>query len=306
MQPLALGALALAAFLVVAGLGPSILGGAWGPGRVDEEYDPRLVVQLRDLLQSEARVEGGGVFRVLWIGNRWESPSPSAARPHRGQFVTGSRGEILTDMFERTETAADEELNDVVESIRTAQTDVGGRLLGTFNIRYVVLDRTPGAYRWLSQRDLALLRSEDEYILLENRGRIERAAVYPELPPQLVAVENRDATALRGDFPEVEPAEQIAASRYVDEDATGPGAAVVMEAEDPGWRATLDGRALERVEAGWANAFEVPSGSGTLTLTYPRSTSDLIWYLVVALGWIVVIGGAFARHRPQQRAGRAV
>ena len=53
-------------------------------------------------------------------------------------------------------------------------------------------------------------------------------------------------------------------------------------------------------------AFEVPSGSGTLTLTYPRSTSDLIWYLVVALGWIVVIGGAFARHRPQQRAGRAV
>jgi GT2 family glycosyltransferase len=306
MQPLALGALALAGFLVVTGLGPSILGGAWGPGRVDEEYDPRLVVQLRDLLQSEARVEGGGEFRVLWIGNRWESPSPSAARPHRGRFVTGSRGEILTDMFERTETSAAEELDDVIESIRSAQTDVGGRLLGTFNIRYVVLDRQPGAYRWLSQRDLALLRSEDEYILLENRGRIERAAVYEEIPPQLAAVENRDPTALRGDFAEVEPAEQRDASRYVDENASGPGVAVVTEAEDDGWRATFDGQPLEKIDAGWANAFEVPSGSGAMSLTYPRSTSDLIWYLVVGLGWVVVIGGAFSRHRPQKRPDRGV
>jgi hypothetical protein len=67
----------------------------------------------------------------------------------------------------------------------------------------------------------------------------------------------------------------------------------------------LDGQALEKLDAGWANAFEVPPGSGTLTLTYPRSTSDLIWYLVIGLGWVVVIGGAFARHRPPQRPGRA-
>ncbi|MGH2807346.1 MAG: glycosyltransferase [Actinomycetota bacterium] len=305
MQPLALGALALAAFLVVSGLGPSILGGAWGPGRVNAETDPTLVVQLRDLLQTEAHVEGGGEFRVLWVGNRWESPSPSVARPHHGQFVTGSRGELLTDIFETTDTPASRELDDVIASIRTAQTDVGGRLLGTFNIRFVVLDRTAGAYRWLGQRDLALVRSEDEYVLLENRGRIERAAVYPDLPPQLAAVEDRDPTALRGDFPEVTPAQQVAASRYVDENARGPGAAVVTEAQDPGWRATFDGQPLERVDAGWANAFEVPSGSGTVELTYPRSTSDLVWYLVVGLGWVVVIGGAFSRRRPQQRSTRA-
>ncbi|MDQ3940471.1 MAG: hypothetical protein M3238_03865, partial [Actinomycetota bacterium] len=304
-QPLALGALALSAFLVVAGLGPPVLRGAWGPGRAAPESDPQLMVQLRDLLRSEVREEESGEFRVLWTGDRWVSPSPSAARPLRDHVVTGARGEVLTDLFERTETDARDELNTVIASIEQAHTDLGGALLGSFNVRYVVVDRGPGAYRWLAQRDLALVRAESQYILLENQGWLERAAVYPEVPPILNGIADGDPTSLRGQFPDVTPATQVSGSRYVDEDARAPGAAVLAEAFDEGWRAAVDGAPLERAEAGWANAFFLSEGDGgALTIRYDRPVSHVVWLLVIGLAWVVVIGGAFSRRRPSTRPPR--
>lgn len=306
LQPLALGALAFAAFLVVAGLGPAILRGEWGPGRAAPEHDPALLVQISDLVGAEAEADAGE-FRALWVGDKWISPAPSAARPHRRHMVTGSRGQLLTDLFEATGSEADRELDTAIASIEEGRTDLGGSLLGTFNLRYVVLDRGPGVSRWLSQRDLALVRSEPGYVLLENETRLERAAVYPETPPQLEALENRNPTGLRSAFSEVTPARQISTAAYEDVTASGPGVAVVAQASDDGWTADADGVALERVDGGWANAFRLdPTSGGRVVMRYPRSTSDIVWLLVMGLAWIVVAGGAFSRGRAPTRSQRPV
>ena len=79
-------------------------------------------------------------------------------------------------------------------------------------------------------------------------------------------------------------------------DVEGPGYAVLTETRDPGWEATVDGRELEPVDGGWANVFEVPGGeSGLLTIVYPRTRSDVVWLIAIALAWGVVVSAAFAR-----------
>ena len=300
LHAVALAALAGAAFLVVTGTGPAVLSGAWGPGRAAPEFNPVVTAELRDLLAAEAEQEGQ--FRVLWVGDRWISPTPSLARPHRGHMITGSRGESVVDLFEKTGTPTDRELANVIASVESGDTDVGGSLLGSFNVRYVVLDRDRGAYRWLAQRDLALVRSERGYVLLENLSRIDRAAVYPEVPSHLSAVAQRDPTLIERDIPEpTNSLEQSAASRYVSaQDVAGPGAVVLAESFDPRWRAEVDGVALERTDAGWANGFDLPAGTeGHLVVRYPRSVRDIVWLLAIGLAWIVVLGGAFSRRRPR-------
>ncbi|MBW3594192.1 MAG: glycosyltransferase [Actinobacteria bacterium] len=298
VHAVALSALAGAAFLVVAGTGPAVLAGAWGPGRAAPEFDPVVEAELRDLLAAEAEQEGQ--FRVLWVGDRWISPTPSVARPHRGHMITGSRGESMVDLFEKTGTSAQSELHNVMASIEGGDTDIGGSLLGSFNVRYVVLDRDAGAYRWLAQRDLALVRSEPGYVLLENLARVHRAAVYPEVPSHLAAVAHRDPTLISGEIPEAtERLEQSAASRYIsDGDTSGPGDVVLAESFDPRWEASVDDLPLERTDAGWANGFVLPDGpEGKVVVRYPRSIRDVVWLLVIGLAWIVVLGGAFSRRR---------
>jgi hypothetical protein len=170
-------------------------------------------------------------------------------------------------------------------------------LLGAFNIRFVVLERSSGSTPWLSQRDLALIRSEPDYVLLENRERLDRAAVYEGVPGLLEAIERGDPALARGRFGTGrDEAVQESASRYVAEDVEGPGYAVLTETRDPGWEATLDGRELEPVDGGWANVFEIPSDeSGLLTIAHPRTGSDIAWLIAIALAWGVVVSAAFAR-----------
>jgi GT2 family glycosyltransferase len=305
VHAVALSALAGAAFLVIAGAGPAVLAGDWGPGRAAPEFEADVTTQLRDLLGAEAEQEGQ--FRVLWVGDQWISPTPSAARPHRGHMVTGSRGESMVDLFERPSSPAHEEFESVIASVEAGDTDVGGSLLGSFNVRFVVLDRDPGAYRWLAQRDLALIRSEPGFMLLENLNRVDRAAVYSEVPSYLAAVAEQNPRLITGDIPvPTQTLEQSAASRYISaRDVTGPGQVVLAEAFDPRWKAEVDGVDLERTEAGWANGFEIPSGTtGKLAVSYPRTTFDLVVMALWMLGWIVVLGGAFSRRRAQPK-GRA-
>ena len=303
VHAIALSALAGAAFLVVTGVGPAVLGGGWGPGRAAPEFDPGETASLRDLLGAEAEQEGQ--FRVLWVGDRWVSPTPSAARPHRGHMVTGSRGESAIDLFERSGTPAHVELENVISSIEAGDTDIGGALLGSFNVRYVLLDRGPGAYRWLAQRDLALVRSEKGYVMLENLTRIERAGVYSQVPSYLHAVAERDPTLIAGEIPQpIGTLEQAAASRYSSpRSIAGPGEVVIAESNDPRWRATAGGEQLERTEAGWANGFVLPQGTeGEIDVRYPRTVGDIVWLIVIGLAWVVVVGGSFSRRRPAPRA----
>jgi hypothetical protein len=220
-------------------------------------------------------------------------------------MLTGPRGQVLSDLFEATSGSANSQLDRVIASVEEGATDRGGSLLGAFNIRFVVLDRSSGSGTWLNQRDLALIRSEPDYVLLENRERLDRAAVYEEVPGILEAIERGDPALARGSFQAGrDQALHESASRYVAEDVDGPGYAVLTEARDPGWEATLDGRELEPVDGGWASVFELPSGeSGLLTIVHPRTRSDVVWLIAIALAWGVVVSAAFARvQSPSRRA----
>lgn len=298
-------ALSIAVVLVGAGLGPALWRGEWEPGGGAGRDNSEDIAQVGALLQAEARQ--AGEFRVLWLGDTWESPAESAARPGDGHFVTGARGHVLTDLFQRSAPAAEADFDEVIRSIESGATDRGGSLLGAFNVRFVVLARDGTARPWLDQRDLALIRTESRYLLLENQEALERAAVYAQSPPSVQAVEDRDPSLIPhtpvGRTFSIRPA---SASRFSAPRVTGPGVLFLAEAADRQWEATIAGARLERTDGGWGNAFDVPgSARGPLLVTFPRELSDVLWLIAIALAWVVTLGAAFSRaKRVPGRSGR--
>lgn len=300
---LTLGGLAVAVVLMAAGLGPAFLHGAWDPGRASGHADSQVTEQIAGLLGNEALT--AGQFRALWVGDRWGPPVPSVARPVGRHIITGPRGEVLTDLFESRLGPSEDELQSVISAVEQGRTDRGGNLLGAFNIGYVVLQRGPGAHRWLSQADLAVARNnpEEQYLLLANQEALARAGIYEEVPSIVRAIDQRDPSNIAAALPPPrENAEQVNSSRFRAELEQGSGVVFLAESYDERWEARLAGEELERTDAGWGNAFELPSNGGQLLLTFPRSTAQIIWMLVLALAWIVVVGAAFSRS--QRTRGR--
>lgn len=252
---------------------------------------------MRSIFAAEA--DQGRQFRALWVGDAWSAGQPSVARPDADLFVTGARGQVLSDLFENNRASADVALERVIASIQEGTTDRGGGLLGAFNIRFVVLERGPGVHRWLSQRDLALHRDRPDYILLENANDLPRAAVYNELPVYVRALE-RDDPALTSAGAQIERTalSQDSPSAYAADDVSGPGIAFLAENDHPEWTASVDGVDLERTSSGWGNAFDIPADeAGRLSVSFPRTTDHMVWLVAVALAWIVVVGASFSRRK---------
>ncbi|MDQ3981587.1 MAG: hypothetical protein M3271_02765, partial [Actinomycetota bacterium] len=299
-------AISVAVVLMAAGLGPALWHGEWEPGGGTGRDNSEDVAQVGALLEAEARQ--GGEFRVVWVGERWQSPGLSAARPAADYFLTGSRGQVLTDLFQKPSPPAQGALDSVVSSIETRATDRGGSLLGAFNVRFVVLERGRGTSPWLDQRDLGLIRTESRYLLLENQAALERAAVYAELPAPVRAVDGRDPSLVPEDrVLRTFTASPVSPSRYVTDRVAGPAVLFLAEAANPGWDATVGGVLLRRTDSGWGNAFTIPSAAaGPLVVRFPREVSDVAWLIVIALAWIVTLGAAFSRAKrvPPRSGGR--
>jgi GT2 family glycosyltransferase len=299
-------AISIAVVLVGAGLGPALWHGEWEPGGGSGRDNSEDVAQVGALLQAEARQAGD--FRVLWSGDVWESPGLSAARPAGGHFITGARGHVLSDLFQRATPAAENEIESVISSIESGATDRGGSLLGAFNVRFVVLARDGSAAPWLDQRDLALIRTESRYLLLENQSALERAAVYAGPPPPVEAVAQRDPSLVPDTaVPRTFTAEPVAPSRFEARRVAGPGTLFLAEAAHPRWEATVSGERLERAPGGWGNAFTVPdTAAGPLLVRFPREVADIVWLVAIALAWIVTLGAAFSRSKrvPARPGGR--
>ena len=101
---------------------------------------------------------------------------------------------MLNELFHRGEGTGERRLSEAIAAIEQGATDSGGRLLGAFNVHFVLLERAPGAAAWLAQRDLAVARSETDYLVLENASSLARAGVYTELPAYVQALEENDPT----------------------------------------------------------------------------------------------------------------
>lgn len=224
-------------------------------------------------------------------------------------MITGARGELMTDLFQSPGGSAESDVRAVIAAVEQGRTDRGGSLLGAFNVGHVVLERAPGAHRWLSQADLAVRRDnpEERYILLENREVLPRAGVYEELPTIISVVAERDPAVNRGIVsPPRENAERVGPERYVADLERGEGVVFLAEAYDPRWRGDLDGLPLERVKAGWGNGFALPpggEGEGRLSISYPRSVEQSMALAALALAWIVIVGAAFSRNHRRGGVG---
>ena len=304
VQGVALAGLAVAIFLMAAGLGPAVWGGEWRPDPSGAQAT--TIDEVDSLLEAELVAEPSGSFRTLWMGDAWNRGTLSAARPAADRLITGPHGQQLNDLFQKRAPEAESQLDGAIASIESGATDRGGSLLGAFNIRFVVLE--PGDLGgWLEQRDLAAVRSSSEYVFLQNMAEPARAGVYEDVPPYVVALSDENAAAGAGAEQGTEVAAvQRSASRYSVEDLQATGVAFIPESSDERWAATVGGRELERTDGGWGNAFEVPSDAeGTLTVAYDRPNSHAVIWIIVGLAWLAVLGAASSTKRPAPyRGGR--
>jgi GT2 family glycosyltransferase len=299
------GGLAVATFLLGAGLLPTLWHGDWQPGGGYEGQAPEVVQEVRSFLDAEMLRDP--TFRVLWVGDGWGPPVPSAAVSGGRTAVTDGRGGVLTNLFERKLGSGYDELESVIGSVESGATDRAGGLLGAFNIDYVVLERSGAEEEWLGQGNLAVVSEEPTYLILENHSTLERAGLYSRVPSYVAALEEADPSVIAGaPEPTASRIERRSASSYWDPDAGGPGAVFLAETRNSGWHAELGGRSLERTEAGWGNGFQVPAAAaGSLELTYQRSVGDVAWLVVVVLLWIFIAGAAFpGRSRGRVAARR--
>jgi hypothetical protein len=103
------------------------------------------------------------------------------------------------------------------------------------------------------------------------------------LPPGAPVVEDDGAPP---------PARVLPAGQVESHAEIAPGPAgrllVLADAENPAWRASLDGERLTpRRYDGWAQAFELPASGGQLDLSYdPGRRPVLLW---VQLGLLVLV-----------------
>ena len=178
--------------------------------------------------------------------------------------------------------------------------------MGAFNVQYVLLERAPGAAEWLSQRDLAVARSETDYLVLENASPLSRAGVYTELPAYVQALEEDDPTLGAG-AKEVErsAAQQESPSHFEAARVAGPGVVFLSERSDEGWDATLGERALQDIDVEWGNAWDIAPGTGgVLDISFEQGLDDILWYLFTALAWIVAIGAVSSNGGRRRASAR--
>ena len=295
-QVVTVAALAAALFLFGAGLAPGFFGGAWAPGKGTD----RIAADQVDRINALLATEGAGEFRALWIGERWTS-TPASGRLISDRFLSGRRGSELTDHFSSEGGPARMRLREVVDSIEVGATDRGGSLVGSFNIRFVIVDAESSTRPWLSQRDLALIRIEDDFLVFQDQSALERAALYNQLPPYVAAIEEEDP-ALASEGVQIERAEieREGPSSYERADLGGPGVVFLAESAHEGWNASVGHESLERVESGWGNAFDVPGdAAGRVSIDFDRSIGDVVWLVAVPLVWVFMVGAAFPSRRSE-------
>lgn len=297
-QALVLGALGLSLLLFLAGLLPAVWQGRWEPGR-GSDGSREVVARVEAFLEAEAA--GEGRFRALWVGGSWFAPRPAgAAGP--GHVLSGPSGPLIGDIYAVESSSGAVALQEAIAAIEQGATDRGGRLLGAFNIRFVVLGRSAAAGAWLRQRDFGVVRSESEYSLLENHADLPRGGIYGTLPAGARSEPEPLATSTTAELDET--LEPQGPARLELPGARGPAVAWLAENRSPGWRARLGDRDLVARPGVWGNAFRVPGGfRDDLVLSHPRTAGDYLWFAAIGVAWLAALGAATAR-RASGRAHR--
>ncbi|MFJ8753647.1 glycosyltransferase [Streptomyces sp. NPDC102441] len=263
---------------LAAGLAPVLAAAGWMIGGAAGPVERRDPVQVPAFVAEESSTRDQA--RTLVLGGT----SPAAVSY---TLVRGS-GARLGDAELTEAGGSNTHLDKVVANLVAGSGADQGSQLSGFAIRYVlvrdgapremsrVLDSTPGLSR-LSQLDGSALWRVDR--------QVSRLAIIP---------------SGEGDGAEPVSVGSLAVEAHSEIPAGGSGRVLrIADAADPGWQATLDGRALTpKTVDGWAQGFELPAGGGTLDLTYDAPVTHTAWvWAQVALGVVLVVLALPGRRR---------
>ncbi|MFG2593756.1 glycosyltransferase [Streptomyces sp. NPDC048438] len=261
---------------LAAGLAPVLAAAGWMIGGAAGPVERRDPVQVPAFVAEESNTRDQA--RTLVLGGT----SPAAVSY---SLVRGS-GARLGDAELTEAGGSNTHLDKVVANLVAGSGADQGSQLSGFAIRYVlvrdgaprqmsrVLDSTPGLSR-LSQLDGSALWRVDR--------QVSRLAVVPS-----------------GEGAEPVPVGSQAVEAHSEIPEGGSGRVLrLADAADPGWQATLDGKALTpKTVDGWAQGFELPAGGGTLDLTFDEPVTHTAWvWAQVALGVVLVVMALPGRRR---------
>ncbi|MFS0695026.1 glycosyltransferase [Streptomyces nitrosporeus] len=261
---------------LAAGLAPVLAAAGWMIGGAAGPLERRDPVQVPAFVAEESNTRDQP--RTLVLGGT--SPGTVSYSLVRGSGVRLGDAEL-------TETGGGSPRLDkvVANLVAGSGADQGSQLSG-FAIRYVlvrdgapremsrVLDSTPGLSR-LSQLDGSALWWVDR--------QVARVTIVPS-----------------GEGAEPVPvgAQPVEAHTEIPEGDSGRVLRIADQA-DPGWQATLNGRALTpKTVDGWAQGFTLPAEGGRLDLTYEAPFTHTVWiWTQVALGVVLVVMALPGRRR---------
>ena len=296
-QPL--GLLSMAA--VIVGLIPSvftILDGSW--------YLPK--VSMLELVEGELPADtDGGDYRVLYLGDPRLIPFPSVDLGEGVAMALVDGG--TSDQRRRWPVAdqpADEELQAVIESISSSSTRRGGRLLAPFDVRFVVVPLVDGVTSTSAdplpvpsglleslggQLDMVRSITTSNFARFENRASIPTTA---RLDDALAAASTADSPDALVGIP-TGGATPVLPGAIEQRRAAGDVEAGVLHFGTPldgNWTMRVGSTDVEgRVSFGVATAYDVP-GTGPATLEYSSPSSRMLWLIVQAALWGVVLVAA--------------
>ncbi|MFE7109429.1 glycosyltransferase [Streptomyces sp. NPDC057575] len=240
---------------LAAGLAPALAAVSWMIGGASGPLERRDPVQVPAFVAEESATRDQP--RTLVLGGT----SPAGVSY---SLVRGS-GARLGDAELTEAGGSNSHLDKVVANLVAGSGADQGSQLSGFAIRYVlvrdgapkqmsrVLDATPGLSR-LSQLDGSALWRVDR--------QVARVMIMPS-----------------GTDGEPLPVGSLPVEAHSKIPAGGSGRVLrIADAADPGWQATLDGRALTpKTVDGWAQGFELPAEGGTLDLTYDTPFTHTAW-----------------------------
>ncbi|MFE2019180.1 glycosyltransferase family 2 protein [Streptomyces sp. NPDC059499] len=266
---------------LAAGIAPVLAAAGWMIGGAAGPLERRDPVQVPEFVAEES-TNNSDQPRTLVLGGT----SPAAVSY---SLVRGS-GARLGDAELTEAGGSNAHLDKVVANLVAGSgADQGGQLSG-FAIRYVlvrdgaprqmsrVLDSTPGLKR-LSQLDGSAL------------WRVDRPVARVMIVPPSGASGEEAAQLQVGSL-------AVEAHSRIPEGGSGR-VLRIADAADPGWQATLDGRALTpKTVDGWAQGFELPSEGGRLDLTYDSPVTHTAWiWAQVALAVVLLVLALPGRRR---------
>ncbi|MFF0445467.1 glycosyltransferase [Streptomyces sp. NPDC004609] len=260
-----------------AGLAPLHLAAVWMITGADGPLERRDPVQVPAFVAEESGTRDQP--RTLVLGG-----TSAAEVPYT--LVRGSGGR-LGDAELAEAGSGDARLDKVVAHLVAGSGADQTSELSGFAIRYVlvrdgapretgrVLDATPGLSR-LSQLDGSALWRVDRQVA---RATIVSGTEDP-LPVASQAVEAHAEI----------PAGEEGRDRVLR----------IADRADPGWKATLNGRALKKTTVdGWAQGFELPTDGGRLDLTYDEPVTHTVWIWAQAFLVLVLVVLALPGRRTQ-------